>query len=356
MSNENKELDDLLNTSSSKNNWNLELDKSENEFSEDFLEEEKEKIGEKTEKKNPFWFFSKWFSKKEKSTEEHSSIENEFDEVLNEIDMTDDESLEDIEKKELEKIENDKKEISRIEKEAEKKAEKKVNKIEFDKLKYIDPKTLIIWSNIFLLIAIIFSYNIISNTIIPKLKNIEIYKMDEKKVAKDLLIVKWNLNLLEEERDQALTYRKLNYDLEQAVPFSDKYEDNIQVIENILKDSVSKFDKWNRYLTKIWLKPDVDMKDINIIDLWDQKLLWINYSIAVWGFSKYKYIKDFIWNITQRLKIFHVQNLSIVKKLDPKTKKLEYSLAINMYSYYRLPKLDEFWEPIIEEKEAIFRK
>jgi len=48
---------------------------------------------------------------------------------------------------------------------------------------------------------------------------------------------------LEEERDQALTYRKLNYDLEQAVPFSDKYEDNIQVIENILKDSVSKFDK-----------------------------------------------------------------------------------------------------------------
>ena len=270
--------------------------------------------------------------------------------------MTDDESLEDIEKKELEKIEDDKKEISRIEKEAEKKAEKKVNKIEFDKLKYIDPKTLIIWSNIFLLIAIIFSYNIISNTIIPKLKNIEIYKMDEKKVSKDLLIVKWNLNLLEEERDQALTYRKLNYDLEQAVPFSDKYEDNIQVIENILNDSVSKFDKWNRYLTKIWLKPDVDMKDINIIDLWDQKLLWINYSIAVWGFSKYKYIKDFIWNITQRLKIFHVQNLSIVKKLDPKTKKLEYSLAINMYSYYRLPKLDEFWEPIIEEKEAIFRK
>jgi len=58
--------------------------------------------------------------------------------------MTDDESLEDIEKKELEKIEDDKKEISRIEKEAEKKAEKKVNKIEFDKLKYIDPKTLII--------------------------------------------------------------------------------------------------------------------------------------------------------------------------------------------------------------------
>ena len=64
MSNENKELDDLLKTSSSKNNWFLELDNSENEFSEDFLEEEKEKIGEKTEKKNPFWFFSKLFSKK----------------------------------------------------------------------------------------------------------------------------------------------------------------------------------------------------------------------------------------------------------------------------------------------------
>ena len=280
------------------------------------------------------------------------------DDIMNDIEEIDEDSIEDktldeIEKEEIEKTDDEAEVLKEMEEEAKAEAEKEI-KEEKKKVSSIDPKTLNLFANIFLILSIVISYNIFTSTIYPDAKAIEVFKKDQKQIKKDLNIVNKNLEILENEKSQALTYRKLNYDLEQAVPIGDKYEDSIQIIQNILKDSVTTFDRNKKFLKKISLKPRVDMKDINIIDLGSTQLYWISYQISVSWFKKYKHIKDFISNITNRLKIFHISSLTIVKKVDAKTRATEYTLNINMFSYYRLPKLDEDWNPIIEKKENLF--
>lgn len=274
---------------------------------------------------------------------------NDIEEIKLEENLED--SLSEIEKKEFKKLEEEKKEEENIEKESKIEAKKQKWKEKVSNFKYFSPKTLLIASNIFLLASLYFSYSILTDSVFPKMKKIEIYKMDEKKISEDLKILNQNLELLENEKDQALEYRRLNYLLEQAVPLGNKYEDNIQVITNILKDSISQYDKKEKFMSKLSLKPNSKLNDINVIELNDwQQLLWINYTISIEWFQKYQHIKDFTDIISDRLKIFHIKDLWISKNINPKTSQQEYKLSINMYSYYRMPLLDEFWEPIVEEE------
>ena len=76
--------------------------------------------------------------------------------------------------------------------------------------------------------------------------------------------------------------------------------------------------------------------------------------MTVSWFTRYKDIKDFIDLITNRLRIFHISSLSIQKVYDQKINKTNYKLTIQMYSYYRLPQVDEFGEVIKEEQESTF--
>ena len=350
-------LEDESNNSTINNKKESEIDDSifedDNSIDEMISESEKKEEKPKKEKKS---FFSNLFKKKEKNEKVEEENKDDLDNLIWEVQdiESDEQTLDEIEKEELEKKKEEEKIIKEMEEEAKKEAEKKLAEEKKKNKKTIDPKTVNLFANIFVLLSIFIAFNIFSNSIYPDAKKIEVYNKDQKLIKKDLNIINKNLEILTNEKSQAFTYRKLNYDLEQAVPIWDKYEDSIQIIQNILKDSVTAFDRNEKYLKKISLKPKVDMRDINIIDLGSTQLYWINYQISVSWFKKYKYIKDFIRNITNRLKIFHISSLSIVKKVEPKTGATEYTLNISMFSYYRLPKLDEEWNPIEEKKENTF--
>lgn len=205
----------------------------------------------------------------------------------------------------------------------------------------LSPRTKATISNLFLIFCLWISIYLIYGTVVPVLKQIAIYKTDIVKIQKDYKIVESNLKLLQESTPDAFEYRRLTDLLEQAVPLTDKYEDNIIVVLNLLKDSTTKYSKSQKLLQGFAIKPNVEIKDLAYFQLDWERILGIEYSLRVDGFEKYQYIKDFLVSIDERLKVFHVQSLGISKVLNKETQKIEYSVWFTMYSYYKVPKIDE---------------
>lgn len=287
-------------------------------------------------------YLDKLFKKKNKEVE--VITDDNFDDLDN-IDLT--------ELEEPTTTEDTTELLQDLEEEAEREAEKVVKQKNKKSLK-LDSATQLFAANAFLICAIVFSYYIFSGQTISTLKNIEVYKNDLQKVERDNRIVTNNLLLLEEERSQALEYRKLNYFLEQAVPTSEKYEDNLIVILQILDDSINVFSRNQKYLESLSLRPDTQIRDVEVFNTDTERILAVSYNLSVAWFTRYKDIQDFVELITGRLRIFHINNMSISKVLDQRTNRVEYKLSIQMYSYYRLPKVDEFWNIIELETDSTF--
>lgn len=201
----------------------------------------------------------------------------------------------------------------------------------------------VLLTNLFLAICLISSIALVYYKLVPELRQLQVVKTDTIKITSDEKIVTANLKLLEESKKDAFEYRKLNDLLEQAIPTTDKYEDNIIVILNLLKESITDYSKQQKLLKALSIKPNVDIKDIKYFQLDTETLLGIEYNISVDWFEKYEYVKNFLTSVEDRLRIFHIQNIAIAKVLNRETKKPEYSVSILMYSYYKVPKLDEAW-------------
>jgi len=291
--------------------------------------------------------------------EQEDIIEKEEEEEILE-DIVEEEPIDDIEqeeikepiKKELSEKEQAKKD-SKLKKQAEKEAKKKIRKEKIKNFKYLDKNTKLLLSNAFLIVAIVICYSTYGSTK-ENLRDIEVYKSDIKKINTDNGVVVSNLALLDEERDQALEYRRLNFFLDQAVPKSDKYEDNLAVILRILSESINLFSRNPKYLDALSLKTDTKINDIQTFNTETERILGISYNMSVSGFTRIKDVEDFLSLITNRLKIFHIENLGISKVYDQNTNESQYKINIQMYSYYRLPNLDEFGELVEAEKESTF--
>lgn len=286
-----------------------------------------------------------------------------------EIDFLDDSDLEEVELEDLnnkvpetdkilqeiedeKKLEQEKKleEERKLEQETKKEVKKEVKKSISRQVKVLSPKSKALLSNLFLLFSLFIWLYLFYWTIIPNLTSIEIFKFDYKKVEKDKAVVNSNLEILDEKKDQALEYRRLNDLLEQAVPWIDKYEDNIVVILNLLKDSINIYSKNQKFLQGLSIKPNVVLKDIQYFDLETETIMWIEYNVTVDWFETYTAIKSFLEIVNSRLKIFHLKDLSISKIINKETWKSEYIVKIKMYSYYKVPKVDEDWYLIEGER------
>jgi len=277
-----------------------------------------------------------------KIEEEKKSEElDDFSDIINAVDTTSKTLV----------VESTEKEMKKIEEETKKEVKKEVQKSYEKQFRALSPKTKAVMSNLFLIFSLVISLYLVYWTIVPTLSQIEVYKSDKVKVQKDLAVVDKNLQLLQESTKDAFEYRRLNDLLEQAVPLTDKYEDNIIVILNLLKDSITKYSRNEKLLQSLSVKPNVEIKDIEYFQLDWEKILGIEYSMSIDGFEKYQYIKDFLDSIDDRLKVFHIQSLNISKVLNRETQKTEYSVWFTMYSYYKVPKIWEDWEVL--EKENI---
>lgn len=252
-------------------------------------------------------------------------------------------------------IESKEEELKKIEVEVKKQVKEDVKKSIERQFKSLSPKTKAVISNLFLIFCVGISIYLIYGTVVPTLKSIEIYKSDRKKVDLDLKIVDKNLKLLEDSTKDAFEYRRLNDLLEQSVPVSDNYEDNILVILNLLKDSITTYSKNQKLLEALAIKPNVEIKDIQYFQLDWEKILGIEYNLSVNWFEKYQYIKDFLTSISDRLKVFHIQGLAISKVLNRETQKEEYSVSFVMFSYYKVPKVSEDWTIEKEKVENTFK-
>jgi len=208
---------------------------------------------------------------------ENKPVREEKIEDIGDINIDDiNKELEDTKQDDIDsvKIKKDKeKQEKLLLKKAQKEARKKVvNKIK-ENFVYMSPQSKAFLSNLFLIITIVFSYYLFSNVIVDSLKNIEVYKTDIKTVTKDSEIISSNLQLLDEEKNKALEYRRLNYFLNQAVPQTDKYEDNLVVILQILSESISAFSRNTKYLDSLSLKPNAKLQDIEIFNSETEKIL-----------------------------------------------------------------------------------
>ena len=223
---------------------------------------------------------------------ENKPVREEKIEDIGDINIDDiNKELEDTKQDDIDsvKIKKDKeKQEKLLLKKAQKEARKKVvNKIK-ENIVYMSPQSKAFLSNLFLIITIVFSYYLFSNVIVDSLKNIEVYKTDIKTVTKDSEIISSNLQLLDEEKNKALEYRRLNYFLNQAVPQTDKYEDNLVVILQILSESISAFSRNTKYLDSLSLKPNAKLQDIEIFNSETEKYYEL---IIEWQFHDLQGIK-----------------------------------------------------------------
>lgn len=236
-------------------------------------------------------------------------------------------------------------ELKRLEEEKRQSAEKAAKKEIIKDLKgqiwSIDKGTKRLLANLFLAICICISTYVAYSVTFPMLKQNEIVKMDTVKIEKDINVIKKNILLYDETTPDAFSYRRLNDLLEQAIPNGDKYEDNIVVILNMLKESVTEFSKNTKYMRTLSLQPDVNLADLRYFQVDGEKLLAIEYTLKVDNFEKYEYLKNFLSQIEDRLRIFHISDINITKVLNRETKKPEYSISLKMVSYYKMPEVDE---------------
>lgn len=232
-------------------------------------------------------------------------------------------------------------EQKKLEQQAKKNAKVLINKSFSKQFGNLSPSTKLLYSNLFLVACIWLGLYLLTSFLLPTLKSIEIAKNDLKAIKSDQQTIEQNLAVFEESRPEAFTYRKLNDTLLQAIPNGEKYEDNIQIIIKLLKESITWYSQQQKLLKWLTIRPKIEVKNVQSFQLNNETLLGVEYNLAVEGFEKYEYVKNFLTTIKDRLRIFHIKDINITKVLNRETKKTELSVSIVMYSYYKIPKVDE---------------